>query len=91
MSGLYNDISNALEALHDAERRGNGIPGARTRLYNLLFNHVSGILENMQRVDEAEKELNMLRRDIESLQTALDDADAQYKELKASMASHKTK
>ena len=65
--------------------------GARTRLSNLLFNHVSGILENMQRVDEAEKELNMLRRDIESLQTALDDADAQYKELKASMASHKTK
>nr|DAF84014.1 MAG TPA: protein of unknown function (DUF5320) [Caudoviricetes sp.] len=91
MSELYNDISNALEALHDAERRGNGIPGARTRLSNLLFNHVSGILENMQRVDEAEKELNMLRRDIESLQTALDDADAQYKELKASMASHKTK
>ncbi|MFR5853199.1 MAG: hypothetical protein ACLUE8_01975 [Lachnospiraceae bacterium] len=79
------------EALHDAERRGNGIPGARTRLSNLLFNHVSGILENMQRVDEAEKELNMLRRDIESLQAALDDADAQYKELKASMASHKTK
>ena len=91
MSELYNDISNALEALHDAERRGNGIPGARTRLSNLLFNHVSGILENMQRVDEAEKELNMLRRDIESLQTALDDADAQYKELKASMVSHKTK
>lgn len=91
MSELYNDISNALETLHDAERRGNGIPGARTRLSNLLFNHVSGILENMQRVDEAEKELNMLRRDIESLQTALDDADAQYKELKASMASHKTK
>lgn len=91
MSELYNDISNALEVLHDAERRGNGIPGARTRLSNLLFNHVSGILENMQRVDEAEKELNMLRRDIESLQTALDDADAQYKELKASMASHKTK
>lgn len=91
MSELYNDISNALEALHDAERRGNGIPGARTRLSNLLFNHVSGILENMQRVDEAEKELNMLRCDIESLQTALDDADAQYKELKASMASHKTK
>lgn len=91
MSELYNDISNALEALHDAERRGNGIPGARTRLSNLLFNHVSSILENMLRVDEAEKELNMLRRDIESLQTALDDADAQYKELKASMASHKTK
>lgn len=91
MSELYNDISNALKALHDAERRGNGIPGARTRLSNLLFNHVSGILENMQRVDEAEKELNILRRDIESLQTALDDADAQYKELKASMASHKTK
>ena len=45
----------------------------------------------MQRVDEAEKELNMLRRDIESLQAALDDADTQYKELKASMASHKTK
>ena len=91
MSGLYNDISNALEALRDAERRGNGISGARTRLSNLLFNHVSGILENMQRVDEAEKELNMLRRDIESLQAALDDADAQYKELKASMASRKTK
>lgn len=91
MSELYNDISNALEALHDAERRGNGIPGARMRLSNLLFNHVSGILENMQRVDEAEKELNMLRRDIESLQAALDDADTQYKELKASMASHKTK
>ena len=91
MSELYNDISNALEALHDAERRGNGIPGARTRLSNLLFNHVSGILENMQRVDEAEKELNMLRRAIESLQAALDDADTQYKELKASMASHKTK
>ena len=56
MSELYNDISIAREALHDAERRGNGIPGARTRLSNLLFNHVSGILENMQRVDEAEKE-----------------------------------
>lgn len=91
MSELYNDISNALEALHDAERRGNGIPGARTRLSNLLFNHVSGILESMRRAEEAEKELDMLRRDIESLQAALEDADAQYKELKASMASRKTK
>ena len=91
MSGLYNDISNALEALHDAERRGNGIPGARTRLSNLLFNNVSGILESMRRAEEAEKELDMLRRDIESLQAALEDADAQYKELKASMASRKTK
>lgn len=91
MSGLYNDISNALEALHDAERRGNGIPGARTRLSNLLFNHVSGILESMRHAEEAEKELDMLRRDIESLQAALEDADAQYKELKASMTSRKTK
>ena len=91
MSGLYNDISNALEALHDAERRGNGIPGARTRLSNLLFNHVSDILESMRHAEEAEKELAGLRRDIESLQAALDDSDAQYKELKASMASRKTK
>lgn len=91
MSELYNKLSVALSEYRNAQSRGNGISGAKLRLSNLLFNNAQEILNSMKHSEDLEREADALKRDIESLQAALDDADAQYKELKATLSQHKTK
>lgn len=91
MSELYNKLSVALSEYRNAQSRGNGISGAKLRLSNLLFNNAQEILNSMKHSEDLEREVDVLKRDIESLQAALDDADAQYKELKATLSQHKTK
>lgn len=75
MHELYTKIYQAKAALEAAKRSGNGVSGMSTRLSNLLFNHVDEIMKALA----SAKKVASLERDVESLQAALDEADARAK------------
>lgn len=79
MHELYTKIYQAKAALEAAKRSGNGVSGMSTRLSNLLFNHVNEIMEALKTAESSAKKVSALERDVESLQAALDEADARAK------------
>lgn len=83
MNELYDKVYQAKAALEAAKRSGNGVSGMSTRLSNLLYNHVDEIMDALKNAESNAKKIASLERDVESLQTALDEADAQMAAAKA--------
>ncbi len=72
---IYDAVYTAKTHLDRAKLSGNSILTMRTRLGNILLDNVDGILEGLKAAMDAEKKIQSLERDVESLQAALAEAD----------------
>lgn len=75
MEKIYDAVYTAKAHLDRAKLSENGVHTMRTRLGNVLLNNVDGILKGLKVAIDAEKKIQSLERDVESLQVALDEAD----------------
>lgn len=79
MKEAYEAIFRAKMELDGAVRSGNGVHGKRQILANVLVNNVDVIMQAFESVKSLQAENDALCRDIESLNAALEEADAAVK------------
>lgn len=85
MKELLNKLESAQIDYLGAVARQSGVPSAREKLKNILFNNCKAIVETLRAFADGKKEADDLREDLAVMEAALADADEENKRLAAEL------
>lgn len=84
MNEFIEKLEKATAELQSAKNRNSGIAAAKDKIKNILYNHMTDIVSAIKESDE-------LKKEVRSLEDALDDADRENDELQKKIASLEAK